>query len=61
MVLEIIGVNASQANSIVSWFVGINYLHFAVLLFAFSTVTMILVSYLKTSTVPQFTNYFRKV
>ena len=61
MILEIIGINSVQASPVISWFVGINYLHFAVLLFAFSTATMILVSYLKTSTVPQFTNYFRKV
>lgn len=46
LILEMMVKNGYINNSIISWFAGINYLHFAVLLFGISSFTMLLVSHL---------------
>ena len=51
LLLEMLDHSALLNYSVVTWFVNINYLHFAVLLFAISSATMVLVSRLNTVTV----------
>ena len=46
LILEMLVHNSAVNNAVVLWFVNINYLHFAVILFGVSSFTMLLVSHL---------------
>jgi SSS family solute:Na+ symporter len=46
LLLEMFLKDYTESIPFVSWFVGINYLHFAVILFLFSSVVMVIVSHL---------------